>query len=303
MNHTSPKTLLLLVCCALLATPAADAQGILPSGLRNSAGARLVESAVADAIVVVTHSYRLRDNTTGALYGLQGAPEFATGRGLGIKVRGGIILPGTVVRPWDYNSKFAKYKDDYTPVSYITQCTAPGQPDAGDSLTLDITRAVALVDSSAYRVPSPTFGENALAIHTGEEDLDGWVVWFTFEGDTASLAECKMQLYPFTQRVEAPKRGEGYAPTLPETGNTILGGMFVVPVTTSVGTLEFRLAGLVTRHEGEWILSCPFVGRSEASLNEIPDGSTQTDETPGTDGGDELTPIEGKQGKKSKTKK
>lgn len=298
--------MLMLACLVLLSVPAAHAQARLTGGLRTSAGGRLVESAVSSAIVLVTHSYCLKDNNTGALYGLQGAPEFGTGYGLGIKVKGGIILPDAVVRPWDFNSKFAKYKNDYTPVSYITQCAAPGQPEPVDSLTINLKRAIALVDSAAYSVPSPTFGDNALALYTGEEDMEGWVVWFTFEGDTTDLTTSKLRLFLFTQKVESPERGKGYAPVAPDTQNTIMGGMFVVPVVTAIGTLEFRLAGLLTRHENEWTLSCPFIGNTNASLGEEPNQPGSADEDVDdsqNDGGkDELTPIGTKDSKKKKKK-
>ena len=80
-----------------------------------------------------------------------------------------------------------------------------------------------------------------------------------------------------------------------------MGGIYVVPVYTKIGVIEFRLCGIVSLVDDGWKIYCPFVGmKGEEASDEAP-GDTEV----GSDEPSELTPVKdmGKEKAKDKKKK
>ena len=45
----------------------------------------------------------------------------------------------------------------------------------------------------------------------------------------------------------------------PNTVDTFIGGIYLVPVQTSIGVLSFKLSGIITKEGGVWQIFTPFV--------------------------------------------
>lgn len=86
--------------------------------LGQSIGQQYVENAVRTGLFLTKHSFRICDEKSGDLFGLDGKDEFGSQYAFGVKVPGGILLTNRSVCPWLYDVNFEKYKDDYSPVLF-----------------------------------------------------------------------------------------------------------------------------------------------------------------------------------------
>ena len=79
--------------------------------LGQSVGQQYVENAVRTGLFLTKHSFRICDEKSGDLFGLDGKDEFGSQYAFGVKVPGGILLTNRSVCPWLYDVNFEKYKD------------------------------------------------------------------------------------------------------------------------------------------------------------------------------------------------
>ena len=81
----------------------------------KSENQQLIENAVRDAFFVSINSFQIQDKD-GNRFGTRNNNEFGSERTLGIKTKDGVILTNRAICPWNYDSRFEKYRHDYTPV-------------------------------------------------------------------------------------------------------------------------------------------------------------------------------------------
>lgn len=278
----------------------------LKMDFEDSNSSILTTEAVARTYFLSKQAFRISDKENGNLYGLKGHEEFGTQFSIGIKFSNGYILTNKAIQPWQYDSRFTKYKEKYIPVPYTSTYTELGKKV--NYVDISIANPVALCDSSLFMFNSGAFGRKGLEIDTTKGQKDGWLVWMTadrnlnFEqtSDVGFLVEKKAITVDKPKQVidiDAPKYQT----------DSIIGAIYVVPVYPEIGTIVFKLCGIAIENEGKWQLACPFVGMT---FDEPKSEKPQDDDSGNVNGGNsdedelsELTPIEKPAKSKGKKKK
>ena len=250
-------------------------------GMFSTPSQLMVENAVKSSFFLSKQSYQLRDKKSGELFGANGKKEFSAQYAIGIKVCDGILLGDRMLRPWLYDSKFGRYKDGYEPVPYQTTYTALEEKIDYKELKYDPEAREGVVDKQIYRYPSDVFAGKGLAVDSTAGTKDGWIIWVTArETDWEKTAAVNFVTYQKT--LDISKDNTSFGIEKPKGNKPLLGGLYVVPFYPGIGTVEFRLCGLIVQDtESTWKVCCPFVG---ASKSEVKSADEQEGES-------ELTPI------------
>lgn len=269
---------------------------------RKSTATQWVENAVNSAFFLSRQSFQVRDKKTGELYGLNNKDEFGTEISLGIKVKNGYVLTDNAIRPWEYNDKFEKYKDGYTPVPYSSQYSEFADDMKYDSLDITESNINELLSSTLYLVTSNCLSNKGLSIDYTKGEKIGWVVWACTDNDLNK--NTKLQLTCYSMTVEASDTGNIDIDT-PD-NKKILGGIYVIPVNTDIGEMEFRISGIMVEIAGKWNIRFPFIGKE--NISKLKKQPKDIEKTEGSNQ-DSLTPVDNRhptkspQDKKSKKKK
>ncbi len=267
--------------------------------LSKSTAAQWMETVTRSALFLSRQSFRLSDNKTGELYGLDNKDEFGTDISLGVKVKDGYILTDKAIRPWEYNDKFGKYKDHYKPVPYKSEYSELTENTRYDTLDISPSKMQEISTASLYLITSDCLSGKGLTIDCTSGKKLGWVIWACTEKDEDLNKTAKVKLICYSKDVEA-KDNEMIDIDTPDYPN-ILGGIYVTPVNISIGMMEFHLSGIIAKHNGKWNISFPFVGKEKlVRANSL--SKTMEDQT--IDRKETLTPVKKDTlDKKSKEKK
>lgn len=255
----------------------------------NSSNQQLIQMTIENILVEVKQSYRLMEKETNQLYGRNGENEFGETHCPGIKVLNGLIVSDEVVKPWDYDSNFEKYKEKYTPVLYKTTIKDGQQTYIKDSVT--VIRCMGqeyfsfITDSTSYAGGGLTVD---CTCNNGEKD--GWIVWFTKGSGKIDYSIIKKRL-----SFEEDKYVYDTDPL--DTSMQVLGGIFIIPTSPSNGVLLMQLSGVLANVDGQWKIVRP----------DIPIQNEDKEDVTNTEGDEksevELTPIDVTDKQKAKRKK
>lgn len=265
-----------------------------------SSNQQLIEDVVKSGLFISKQSFQICDRETGELFGLNGRKEFGVQYTIGIKIPNGFVLTDKAVRPWLYNNKFGKYKQKYDPVFYQATFSEMTEKAKYDSLDYTVAKLDALVDTTIYKFSSGTFDNNGFVLDGTTGKKDGWIVWITAkrEHNFEESANLNYTIYRKTITIGADK--QSFDISNPNLEQNILGGIYVVPVYTKIGVIEFRLCGIVSFGNDGWKIYCPFVGmKGVVSVYDEAPGDTKV----GSNEPSELTPIKDMGKGKAKDKK
>lgn len=227
----------------------------------KSAEQRQVETVVRGGLFCARQGFQLRAREGGGLFGRDGREEFGAGYALGVRVAGGYCLAAPAVRPWDFDAEAEGYAADYEPVATeaaFAPLTAalqfsPARPDAGGRQPL--------CGDALYHYPAAVSPDSAFTADSYYGEKQGWIVWAVTEGRPGAGAAADFVAYRHTLRLSADTAAFALAAPVLVGGRQVLGGVFVVPVVARVGTVEFRLCGIIAPAPGGgWTLCCPFAG-------------------------------------------
>lgn len=248
----------------------------------------IIEKAVSNGLFVCRQSYQILDLKTGDLYGLNGQEEFGTQYTLGIKACDGFLTYDKFMHPWDYDDKFNKYRGKYTPVIYNSSFAEQNETATFDSLNCD-KGYKAMCDSSLCQVPSKTFGRKGFVLDNTSGEKEGWIVLVTYSTGQSLEQNTSLNYLIYNETFTVKDSKSLLKANLPNTATNILGGIFVTPIYTGIGKVEFKLCGvLVQAANKEWRLCCPFIDMqtddTENMGPSVTEDSTNKDEP-------ELTPV------------
>lgn len=267
----------------------------------KSSGQEMVEAVIKNGFFISKQSFQIYDKKTGKLFGLNGKDEFGTQYSLGIKTTNGYILTDKAIRPWKYNSLYAKYEEKYAPNPYFSSYTALGKN--AQYADLSITGPTALNDSLLYLFNSETFEKKGITIDTSKGEKDGWLIWVAVDKGMDFEQSASVSLSSAKRTVEIEDNMKAIDIETPKyLSDSIIGGIFVVPQYAEIGTITFRLCGVIVPNNENWQLICPFAGMKigdKTAAKDVPK------EKVGGGAGDEddvygLTPVKDKKAKKNK---
>ena len=247
----------------------------------KSMNQQLIENAVKDAFFISKNSFQVQDKD-GKRFGIRNNNEFGTEMTLGVKIQNGAVLSNRAIHPWDYDSKFEKYKKDYSPV--LSKSVYSELKDTAHYQSFDISKEQkVLIDSVIYQQYSDVFGGKGLSTDSTSGEKEGWLIWVVVkkEADLSQTAKAEFIVLRSKQQIQAQKGGVSLDKPLTE--ERIMGGIYVVPHFPEVGVVNLKISGVMVEKESNWILYFPFV-----NAREIIDSNSfkeKEDET------NELTPV------------
>lgn len=262
--------------------------------LGQSVGQQYVENAVRTGIFLTKHSFRICDEKSGDLFGLDGKDEFGSQYAFGVKVPDGILLTNRSVCPWLYDVNFEKYKDDYSPVLFQALYSGLEETPKYDLLDYEYDKKEVVVDTAVYRFMSSTFDGKGFTLDNTTGKKDGWTVWVIARENSNSESNVQLDFLVYRKEITVNKNGQWIEVDKPDGKQKILGGIYVVPTFKEVGIIEFQLCGVLAQANASWRIYCPFIGKSESKIEQI-DNQQSSDA--------ELTPIGKSKKDKVKNKK
>jgi len=234
------------VCCA---------QGFKINSLLRSGNQQIIESAVKDGLFVMESYYQLEDST-GQRFGLDGKAYFNEMEYAGFAIDGFAVVPEKVFKPWKEDNSVNQYLDAYKPVLYEVKmrniqdsvATSIDSLSFGDTIRL-CTGYIAMQKKEVQ----------GLAIDTARGDKDGWLILAVKNNNTVSM-QCIRKPVPVESNEEQVLE-------FPTAFSTVLGGIYVVPEVERVGSVVFKLCGIVQSCEGGNRLTVlfPFVSQNYAN--------------------------------------
>lgn len=251
-------------------------------GMFSTPSQLMVENAVKSSMFLSKQSFQIRDKKTDELFGLNGKKEFGIQYAIGVKINSGVLLVDRVVRPWLYDSKFEKYKENYDPVLYQSAYTEQGEKVNYQELNLESNKLEDIFEKQIYSYPTEIFARKGLTIDNAEGTKKGWIIWVVADNNADFEVTANLNFTVYQKDLAVSKAQKSFVIEKPEGVQKILGGIYVVPYYTEIGVIEFKLCGLIVPDtEMTWKVCCPFVEYSDS----------QVEPADGSEGRFELTPI------------
>ena len=207
----------------------------------------LVYMAVSPALKIVKQQYKLMKD--GEYYGSDNKTYFGETFTLAVKVSGATILQNEVVFPWNNDGNYqGVYSDTYTPVYHKTYVKSL---DAGEYEAKDFELGTPYIkevgtDSLVY-IHSDVYSDFGLNVDATVGEKNGFMLWVYQNAEN-----CKHNVEPL--KVSATG-AETVLPMTPSEPESLLGGVYVIPVQERPGTISFQLVGVASCADGKnWAL-------------------------------------------------
>jgi hypothetical protein len=217
----------------------------------------LIEEAVRDGLFVVRQHYRLKDTTTATpeYWGLNGAPHFGATYSLGVKTAAGYYIDNRAAHPWLYDGNFDEYRDSRKFAPVVSQTDVRGLDGvAYRAVTSKDMPLTAVADSQLYYVgDSAAFGRGFIEDNTPAGEKKGWLAWAVSDKPMrAGQDTIPVSLLIYRTELNFVNGQAEYEVKNPATNKTVLGGIYVMPETTAVGIITFKLSGVLHQKDGKW---------------------------------------------------
>lgn len=218
----------------------------------------LIGSVIENGAFIFSQSYQLEDSV-GKFFGLSGNKEFGTDVSIAYKIKNGYIITNKSREPWEYNNRFAKLKGRYNPVLFPSQYSELSSEARYDSITYEANRLVTIYPNQLYAYKSDTFFNEGFSVSHKEGMTHGYMIWFTYSTDKDLNNFTRMNVVVAKQDMEvSADRSKEYEISVPYNNEIVMGGLYVVPEITGIGTLQFVLYGVAVNNNDDWKLICPF---------------------------------------------
>lgn len=218
----------------------------------------LIASVVENGAFIFSQSYQLEDSV-GKFFGLSGNKEFGTDMSLAYKIKDGYIITNKSKEPWEYNNRFAKLKGRYNPVLFPSQYSELNSEARYDSIAYNANNLVTIYPNQLYAYKADTFFNEGFSVSHKEGLAQGYIIWFTYPADKDLNSFTQMNIMVTKQDIEVSSdRSKEYEINIPSNNEIVMGGIYVVPEITGIGTLQFVLYGVAVNNNDGWKLICPF---------------------------------------------
>ena len=246
----------------------------------KSANQQLIENAVRDAFFVSINSFQIQDKD-GNRFGTRNNNEFGSERTLGIKTKDGVILTNRAICPWNYDSRFEKYRHDYTPV--MSKTLYSEMNDVANYQAIDILKEQkSLIDSVIYVCHSDIFGDKGISVDYSKGGKDGWLIWVVVEKGADLSKSTKAEYIVLRSKQQIQGSLNNVLIDKPITEGLIMGGIYVVPHFPEIGVVSFKICGVMFEKEDKWYLYYPFVNCKATSATKSLNQEEKAELTPVT---------------------
>lgn len=220
-----------------------------------------VEKGIENGAFIISHSYQLCDTASSQRFGRYGNPEFGSNYSIAIKVKGGYIIPKAVLTPWLFDDNFSRYQDNYKPVSYKIKYKNLSD-SVKQELNNDVFSSIQKINGVDFCLVKDTSSFNGDGFMPDVEGgvKEGWCVWYVASSSAESFDSLGL-ITTITLRhdMEITPDVNHYEIETPNTVDTFIGGIYLVPVQTSIGVMSLKLSGIITKEGDVWQILTPFV--------------------------------------------
>lgn len=206
-----------------------------------SSNQQLVTDAVKEAMIIISNDSFLADTVNSG----EEKKRFT----LGVKLLGGICVSGCTE---DFFSSIysAGEKEVYIEVADTNRT---------GRLNYEYSSRISILDGVLSWLPTATFNLQGLRPDTTCGEKKGWLVWIKIDKNAKNVIDFNPALIAYKKNLTINNIKNSFIIDEPETDDELLGAIYVVPTVAEVGTLEFRLCGVVCRYNNGWRLYSPFI--------------------------------------------
>lgn len=214
----------------------------------KSSESLLIERSIQKGLIVMSQEYQLEDTLTHKRYSLDNQEYFGKSHSFAVLVENGIITSPRIVRPWESDENFIRYKNSkYQPVVSKTSAMAVNDTTWKETLLLDPQGIFPLKDSTWCFLQDSTYNQGFVCDTLRKED-EGWLVWMIAEGiNDKEFFSLETVRYKHTE--------ESNDKVIQALSGNVIGGIFISPSYERIGQLVLKLEGILTPFEEGWKLS------------------------------------------------
>ncbi len=238
-----------------------------------SANQQLIEEAVQKGLFIVRQSYQLEDTAaeTPAYYGREGKPYFGQLYSLAARLKGGYVIDGRLLTPWAEDVHFDEYRNStqYRPVISQTAYRNIGEKTY-QPLGFRVENRDTLEKGSVLLVKDSLFSEG-FSLWEEEGICKGWIVLAVGEKPLSESDSVSLSLMIYRTEINREADKSLYEIKAPSTALSVVGGVYIYPVVTAIGQLNFRLVGLVQKIGDKWYI---LTVKEASSMESVPSGLT-----------------------------
>lgn len=222
--------------------------------LLNSPNQQLVESAVKDAFVVLQQDYQLLDTATNTRYGWNHQELFNSIYSVGIQVKDGFVVTDRFTAPWKYDARYHSLNNDaYRPIISQTSYRAIGDT-VMVSVQYDEHCSSPVKDGHLFFIDSVANGHKGLSVDASNGTKEGWLVWLV-ASDTTFTRDMAPSIVTYRYKLAVDSTITDYQLPKPSVSGHILSGIYVVPINSAIGVLDFRLIGVAYPNDDKWYIA------------------------------------------------
>lgn len=260
----------------------------------------LIENSIQNCFFVAKQSYQIQDIKTKEIFGLGGKETFGVSYTIGIKIIDGCVISDETLNPWNYDEKFLKYKNDYSPILCKSEFSEMAQDAQYKPFDIDSSKASVIGDSLYYMMKTHSFNSKGLEVDETYGEKVGWLVWISLKDDQNIEESAELNYIISRHKVQIDKEAKEAQGEIvvPMSNNKILCGIFIVPY-YSYGNITFKLSGILAERNNEWKLLSPLEIWENQHIGKVKDSRSNRNNTIAEED-ETLTPISKK---KTKSKK
>ncbi len=233
----------------------------------KSTNQQFVEQAIKGSMFVIKQAYQLEDSVSGQRFGRYGNDVFGTSSTLAVRIQDGIVCDSEVFRPWSVDENYSRYQNTHIPVLSQTS-----RMELGDSIwnVLKLPIDSITIKNRLYAINDSVNFSDGLIIKQYDKPIEGWVVWLSNDSIIAKYEGQNMPEFTIYKKTfDFTPDSISYKIDRPQSNKNVWGGIFVVPQQTSIGIIQFDLAGVLIKsaENDNWELQKPIL-RREKDRNE-----------------------------------
>lgn len=215
---------------------------------------QLIEDAVKDGFVVMNTYYALQTNN-GKKYGRDGHDFFGHSCYVGYSLPQGYVTMAEAMNPWEKDEMYESFRDEgkYTPVLLDSIMIRTGN---GSGTLRGSVNSECMAIGETGLVSLLAGEDNQQSLMLSQEDVNkGWLVFAMIPKDKNKVFD-KTTPLSFTSKVFTFKETGMLVDVPQRSRETIVGGIFVVPVIKGIGQVELQAKAFLTKNsDDKWTLA------------------------------------------------
>lgn len=218
----------------------------------KSASQQLIEDAVKEGVLLYRQDYLLEDSS-GSRFTLDNQACVGKASGFCVLLDDGYVVPRSLLEPWKGDDVYEPYAGQYKAVVSASWRRSVEDARWVEAGILQARDKADLLSGTWCQAQDSLFRGKGFAIDAEPGRKEGWLVWLAADMATA-LDSAKLDMFIYRHALDIkPDADTCLVPAL-KAKQKVLGGVYLNPVFTGVGKVEFHLVGPVVQAGEQWVL-------------------------------------------------